>query len=148
MLTDEQNKIIEELGIRTPKRAIEECLDILEILKEEKINVRTIPVVKRVNGKDKYVNLGQLEEYGFVIDPILEKYNLDREYPIGAKITNLRQAYRGVRCSITDEEKKRAEVLGIVRIKDMQLEQDELNKKLEQAKELKKETEKSQNKTK
>lgn len=139
LLTEEENKSIEELGVNKSRKAVEEVLEILEILKKEGINIKNLPIVRRINGKDIPVTLGQLIDWGIDIEPIIEKYKLDGDYQIGTKITNLRQAYRGKRCKITEEEKRKAELLGVVKIMDMQKEQEDLEKKIEQAKELKKE---------
>lgn len=81
-------------------------------------------------------------EAGTNIYAIIEKHRLDAEFKIGAGITKLRQAYSGKSANpITEDEKRRAEKIGAIKIADMEAEQKRLQEKLEKAEALKQEAE-------
>ena len=86
--------------------------------------------------------LEDIDQHGINIYAIMEKHKLDADFKIGAGITKLRQAYSGKSANpITEDEKRRAEKIGAVKIADMEAEQKRLQEKLERAEALKQEAE-------
>ena len=94
-------------------KSMSDLLDILEILKKENIDVRKICVYRK--GTKEIVQLKDIEQFGIDINKVINKYNLDSEYPIGSKIHNLRRAYVGNGTSaFSEEDRKRAEDIGVL----------------------------------
>ena len=114
-ITDEDKRRIETLGL-VKKSFIEETLDILESLQREGIDVTKIQQTIRKNGKQRRTYLSEIQHEN--IEQIIKKLGLDREYPIGMKIANLKRGYNGtLRYKITDEDKRRIEALGLAKEK-------------------------------
>ena len=136
-ITDEDRRRIEALGLAERKSAIEETLDILESLQREGIDVTQIKQLIRENGKQRKTYLGEIQHEN--IEGIIEKLGLDRKYPIGMKLANLKQAYKGtLTCKITDEDRRRIEALGLVSELDKKLaEQNRLKEKARKTRDLK-----------
>lgn len=144
-LTEKERKQTEVLGILEKRSMVDEVLTILEMLKAEKVDVSSIKKTK----KGKGIVLEDIRQEGIAIESVIEKCGFDRNYPIGSKMMTLCAAYNGSGLvKMTDEDRRRAEVLGIVKIKDMQEEQEKLITRIENAKELKQEAEKIQNREK
>ncbi len=85
--------------------SIKKFIYILNILKKEGINVSEIKQTNTVDGKTEYTKLSDI-----VSSDILEKYNLDGEYKIGARITSVKSEYKGnARLAITEEDRQKIE---------------------------------------
>jgi len=137
-ITESDKKRIEELGlIKEEKSAVEETLEILESLKEEGIDVSKIKRMPRINGKQRTSYLCEIENEN--IEQIIGKLGLDREYPIGYRITTMLNIYKGTLMGrITEDDKRRIEDLGILTELDKKVvEQNRLKKKQEETKKLK-----------
>lgn len=68
----------------------------------------------RRKGKIYFITLNEIKQEGIDIQKIINENNLDGESPFGARMANLKQAYRGTGTStITDDEKREIEELGI-----------------------------------
>ena len=115
----EQRERVEKLKIiREDKSAIEETLDLLEILKSEGINISNIKCTKLEGKKQISTYLYEVEADN--IEEIIEKYGLDREYPIGRRLQLTTTVYRtGVGAQITPQDIKRIEALGIMQEKNI-----------------------------
>ena len=91
-------------------------LNVLEILKDEGIDIRKIKVSISIgDGKTRFVTLSDIEQKGIDMQAIIKKYDLNKDYYIGLKIHHLREACSGRgTCRITEEEKKMAQLMGIL----------------------------------
>jgi len=138
-ITETDKKKIEQFGFGKEKESsIVEALRILEILQSEGVDVKKIPQRKRANGKQISTTLSDINQEGVNIQEIIERYGLDKDYKIGQKIMIMLQAYEGrVTYAITEEDKRRAEALGIIKIKDMEAEQKRLAQQVQEAEVLK-----------
>lgn len=106
-------KRIQALGFEIEeKRAITETLDILEILKNEGVDLnKEIQQTKTESGKTRGTLLYEIHNKR--IEEIITKYNLDRQFPIGDKIYYMMKAFKGTSDkTITDEERARVKNLG------------------------------------
>lgn len=138
-ITEEDRKKIERLGIISEEKSvIEETLDILEILKEENIDVRKIRTRVTENSKRRGTYLYEVENEN--IEEIIQKHNFDREYKIGRKMIYVINAYKGrSNAKISEQHKKRVEELGLVsRLEQKEAKKSELIQKLQDTRELKK----------
>ena len=107
--------IINEKLSRTEKRAVTRTLEIAEILYNNGIDFIRLRRTRRVNGKTTFIKLSEIKQDGIDIEKIIEENGLDRNLPIGMMLRNLRAAYNGTsEIPITEEEKRKAEQLGIV----------------------------------
>jgi len=131
-ITQSDKNRIEALGfIKEQRSSTEETLDILEQLKEEGVDVTKIQMKStRETGKERSTYLYEIQYEK--IEEIIEKLGLDRNYPIGFKMSRMLQAYRGTGTGkITESDRKRIEVLGIIREKTVIEETLEILVKLE-----------------
>ena len=112
-MTEEQKRQIEEWGLLQTKNSIEIALDLLELLQSKGVDVRKINVSKLENGKLRSTVLKDINQYGVNIDEIIEMYNLDPEYNIGLRISDIRKAIKGKNFKLSGEKKQRIEKLGI-----------------------------------
>lgn len=135
-ITEEAKKRIESLGLIT-KSTTEETLDILETLKEEGINISKIKPRITENGNRRCTYLYEVDAEN--IEEIIEKHDFDGEYKIGRKMLYIINAYKGKsKMTISDQDKRRVEKIGLVsRLEQKEIEQNELNKKLQDTRELK-----------
>jgi len=114
-ITEEEKKTVEELGLITKESAIAEFLRIAQILKENGIKLKRIPLMQRINGEDKFIQLKEIKQEGIDIEKIIKENGLDGEFSYGSRISMLRRAYKGMgQCVITEKEKKLAEELGVL----------------------------------
>ena len=113
-ITESDKKRIKALGlIREEKSVTEEVLEILEHLKAKGIDVSRIKRMPRVNGKQRSSYLYEIEHED--IEKIIKELGLDRQYPIGYKIVNMVNIYKGTLDGrLSEEDKKRIEALGIL----------------------------------
>ncbi len=107
----------------------------------EGIDVTQIKQVIRKNGKQRRTYLSEIQNEN--IEQIIKKLGLNRKYPIGMKISNLKQAYNGtLYYKITDEDRRRTEALGLVSELDKKVaEQNRLKEKAKKTKDLKRKVE-------
>ncbi len=134
ILTSEDRRSLEELGlIINSESSISKLIDILEILKQEGIDVSKIKQAKSVNGEIKSTILSDVVEQSKI-----EKYDLDSKYNIGRAINQAKSAYKGTgTCTITEEEKRKLEELGIIKeLSKKEAEQQKLIAKRDAAKQL------------
>lgn len=113
-LSEEQILRAKRLGLleeREHNSVIEETLRIVELLTKAGIDCAKLKLSYMMEGKQKYITLGEISG----AEEIIKENNLDKNYPIGKRINNLKQGVRGkIRCIITEEQKKRVRELGIV----------------------------------
>lgn len=113
-LMDKRSKKTSENEEKIRKTKVNETLDILEILDRSGINITKILLFKVKKGKAVSAKLKDI----LGISKILEEYSLDPEYPIGMRITNLKQAMKGKRPpKLTSEQIERAMKLKLIEIK-------------------------------
>ena len=130
------------LGIEPRKTSVARTISVLETLYSEGVNIPAIKQAKKHGNKLVSTTLEDIDQHGINIYAIIEKHKLDADFKIGAGITKLRQAYSGKSANpITDDEKRRAEKIGAVKMADMEAEQKRLQEKLEKAEALKQEAE-------
>lgn len=140
VITEENKKDAEELGILERKDRIEEVLDILEILQSEGVDVRRISVAKHIDGKTIPTILADLRQDDVNMRGIIEKHKLDKNFIIGLYITRLRRKHKFNREELSEETIKRINALGILekkKVKELEAEQQNLLKQLKEAKKLK-----------
>ncbi len=112
--------IINEKLVRTEKRAVTRTLEIAEILYSNGIDFTKLKRTRRVNGKTTFIRLSEIKQDGIDIEKIIEENALDRNLPIGTMLAHLRAAYNGTsEMPITEEEKRKAERLGLVHSQTM-----------------------------
>lgn len=96
----------------TKTRAISETLEILEILQKEGVDISKIQQTQTKNGKTRGTMLYEVEDEK--IEQIIERYDLDRELPIGDKLYYMMKAYKGTSDkTISDTERKKLIKLGL-----------------------------------
>ena len=119
-ITPEQRKEMEELGVTAPTEkqqkeagVIAKTLDIVKILIDEGFvfNEKT----KLSTVKDGEFLLKNLYQEGIDMSQIIRKHGLDENFPIGYRITFIRQTYKGYSNGlISEEEKRTAEKFGLI----------------------------------
>ena len=122
-ITEEEKRLAEELGLieLDKKSAVAETLEICKILKESGVDLSKIQKTKTINGKSKNIILKEIEQEGIDIEKIIKEKGLDGEFKFGQKINALKAQYNGKgSCKITEEEKRLAEELGLIKTKDGQ----------------------------
>lgn len=130
------------LGIEPRKTSVARTISVLETLYSEGVHIPAIKQAKKKGNKLVSTTLEDIDQHGINIYAIMEKHKLDADFKIGAGITKLRQAYSGKSANpITEDEKRRAEKIGAVKIADIEAEQKRLQEKLEKAEALKQEAE-------
>lgn len=88
-----------------------EFLQIIRILKDNEVDVTSIPTTKR----RVYTILKDIRQEGVDIESIIKDNQLDENYKIGQKLNYFRLVYKGtIKSQMSDEEKMMAEELGIV----------------------------------
>ena len=93
----EEQKRIENAGILKPKEksVVSQTLDVLEILKNNGIDINRIAQGTARKGKKEFTSLKDINQENVDIDRIIEENNLDPNFLIGYKITIVKQAYNG-----------------------------------------------------
>ena len=122
-ITEEEKRLAEELGLieLDKKSAVAETLEICKILKESGVDLSKIQITKTINGKQQNILLKEIEQEEIDIEKIIEEKGLDGEFKFGQRINALRVAYNGTGSyKITEEEKRLAEELGLIKTKDGQ----------------------------
>lgn len=90
-------------------------LEICKILKDNDVDIQKIPTRKSLpNGARQPITLKDIDIDGIDINEIISKYRLIEDYPIGYYITSFRSAYTGTKGSLSQEDRKKGEELGIV----------------------------------
>lgn len=93
------------------KTTIGELLELLEILKQENIDVRAINRYKndKVTGKQVATLLKDIKQEGIDINEIIQRRGLNPDYKIGIRLDGLIRAFRGKGTyAITEDEAKKA----------------------------------------
>ena len=107
---------IENLSITSLETGISETLKICKILYDNGIDLQKITLNKKENEKYRGILLKEITQDGIDIKKIIEENKLDENFNYGSKIKVLRGAYNGTDESpITKEERKAAEILGLVK---------------------------------
>lgn len=99
------------------KTSIQQTLDILETLKKEGIDVTKIQQFIRENGRQRGSYLCEIDDDN--IEEVLQILHLDRNYPIGQRISTMLQVYKGKANGgvITESDRRRIEALGLIKEK-------------------------------
>jgi len=140
----EEKRRIENLGIFEVRTEAAMTLEILDILKQNGVDVSKINMVVRKDGKRTGVLLREIDQPGIDIIKIIEEYGLNPNDNIGGKIARINQGYKGrIDNPITEEEKKKAEELGIIRnnLTRKEKDQQQLQNKYNEVKKLKNQAE-------
>ena len=122
-ITEEEKRLAEELGLieLDNRSAISKTLEICKILKESGVDLSKIQITKTINGKSKNILLKEIEQEEIDIEKIIKEKGLDGGFKLGLQIGSLRAAYNGKGgYKITEEEKRLAEELGVIKTKDGQ----------------------------
>ncbi len=118
VITESEKREVETLGIistKKKKRAIEEILEVVQVLKKAGVTLCDIPLSVSNKGKQRSTYLYEISQSGIDIKKIIEENGLDDKYKIGDRITFLKGAYKGRNgYLITKEEKRKIEELGIL----------------------------------
>ena len=121
-ITKEEKRKAEELELilDNEKTAIAETLEILELLKKNGVDLTKLQLTRTIKGNSVPLLLKDIEQEGVNIAEMIERYNLNGEMNLRSRITGLRLAYNGTRNSyiITEEEKRKAEKLGLISHKE------------------------------
>mgnify|MGYP003305739931 CR=1 FL=1 len=114
------------------KTSIQKTLDILEALKTEGIDITKIQQFIREDDKQRGSYLYEIEDDN--IEEILQTLHLDRNYPIGQRISTMLQVYKGKANggTITESDRRRIEALGLIKEKSSIEETLEILEKLEE----------------
>ena len=119
-ITEAEKRMSEKLGLielGEKESAIAETLRVAKILHDNGVDLSKIKSTKRVNGKQKGILLSEIKQKGIDIEKIIEENHLDREFPYGLRITELRNAYKGTgNYPITEAEKRMSEKLGLIEL--------------------------------
>lgn len=109
--------IIDQKLARNEKKLVARTLEIAEILHSNGIDCSKLKRTRNVNGKSIFIQLSDIKQDGIDIERIIEENELDRNLPIGTMVKYLIAAYNGTsKILITEEEKRKAEKLGLVQI--------------------------------
>ena len=103
---------------KTSKGDIEELLNILNILNDNKVDTKKIKTFKSVNKHRKATILKDINQADIDINKIIKSNNLLADYPIGRKIELARRRINNIdkyRREITKEQIKQLEYLGIIK---------------------------------
>ena len=122
-ITEKEKKLAKELGLINKKKYTRtaEKLGVCKILKENGVDLSKIQLSKKINGKPQYILLKEIEQEGIDIEKIIKENGLDGELKLGQDIREVRKAYKGKETyKITEEEKRIAEELGLIKTKDGQ----------------------------
>lgn len=134
ILTDEDRSKLEQLGLKiTSKSTISSLIDVLEILKQEEIDVSKIKQSITTKGKVRSTTLADIIE-----EDKIKQHGLDGNYNIGRAINQAKSAYKGSgTCIITEDERLKLEELGIIdELSKKEAEQQKLIAKRDAAKQL------------
>lgn len=116
-MTNEERMKVERLGLVEKKQkvtGISETLNVVQILTENGIDFKKFKLSKTEDKVTKPKLLKDIEEDGIDIKKIIKENDLDENFHIGSRIISLRMSYNGKRGIITEEEKRRAEELGLL----------------------------------
>ncbi len=95
--------------------SVETTIKIIEILKENGINLGTFKYSKSENGRITHKKLEELEIDGKDINKIINENNLNGQIKLYSRIANLKETYNGRRKGkITEEQVKKCIELGII----------------------------------
>lgn len=111
-ISEDISQRIQYLGFKLKeKSSITETLEILEILKNEGVDLnKEIQQTKTENNQTRGTFLYEVDNKR--IEEIIKKHNLDRDFPIGDKLYYMMKAYKGTSDkTITDEERGRVRKL-------------------------------------
>ena len=103
---------------KNSKGDIEELLNILNILNDNKVDTKKIKTFKSVNKHRKATILKDINQTNIDINKIIKSNNLLADYPIGRKIELARRRINNIdkyRREITKEQIKQLESLGIIK---------------------------------
>ena len=103
---------------KNSKGDIEELLNILNILNDNKVDTKKIKTFKSVNKHRKATILKDINQADIDINKIIKSNNLLADYPIGRKIELARRRINNIdkyRREITKEQIKQLESLGIIK---------------------------------
>ena len=103
---------------KNSKGDIEELLNILNILNDNKVDTKKIKTFKSVNKHRKDTILKDINQADIDINKIIKSNNLLADYPIGRKIELARRRINNIdkyRREITKEQIKQLESLGIIK---------------------------------
>lgn len=118
-LTNEEKEEVEKLGLIDfdKKSIVSQTIEVLTILKENGVDINKIKQKKTINGNSTTTILNDLIQEGLVSDTIINNNELDENFPIGQRISQLKSAYKGHnRLTISEVEKKEVEKLGIIEV--------------------------------
>ena len=102
--------------------ATAKLLRIAEVLWENGVDFSKIQFSRNIDGKQTYLLLSEIEQDGIDMQTIIEENRLDGNYRFGRNASKLRSDYNKNSRKITDEERKKAEKIGIVGTKDIRRE--------------------------
>ncbi len=105
----------EKVEIEEEKTAMAKVLAVAEILRNHGVEFKKMQLSKVIDGKQTYLLLKDIQQEGIDMKKIIAETGLDEDYAIGDKINRLRQTYNGtVKYSLTEEERRKAEELGLI----------------------------------
>ena len=119
-ITEKEKEEVKKLDLipEETKSVVSRTLEVVRILKKSGINIKNIQLSKTIKGETIYILLKEIKQDGINIEKIIKENGLDENYMLGRNIKNTRNAYNGVGSySITEEEKREVEKLGIFSIK-------------------------------
>ena len=116
-ITEEQKRLSEELGLvqKEKKSTVAETLEIAKILKDNGVDFSKIQLTQNVNGEKESLLLKDVTQKGVNIEEIIKINDLDGNFPLGKRIRTVRDTYNGkLNCSMTEEQRRLAEKLGLI----------------------------------
>lgn len=142
----EEKRIIKKFGIEkkkeNEKHVVQDTIRLVERLIDFGIDVEKLTLKPYENGKQRSLELGELPLTEQQMQQLKEEFELDEKFQLGSRIINIRQAYKGKnRMKISPEERKEVVRVGIVpELLALDVEQKELESRLEEIKKLKRES--------
>lgn len=98
---------------------ITKTIKIAEILKINGVDLNKISLTHCNKKGRRFITLGEVKQDGINIDKIIRENNLNGEFYLGLGIATLRQTYRGnLKYKMTEEEKRKAEELNLIKKTD------------------------------
>lgn len=142
-----EKSIIKKFGIEkkkeNEKHIVQDTIRLAERLNEFGIDVRKLTLSPYENGKQRSLELGDLPLTEQQMQQIKQEFELDEKFRLGNRIINIRQSYKGNgRIAIkTSQEREDLVRVGIVpELLALDVEQKELESRLEEIKKLKRES--------
>ena len=117
-ITEQEKRKAMKLGLILEEKQsiVAQTLEVARILRANGVDLGKI----KLQIKGKFTSLKEIEQEGIDIEKIIKENGLDEDFAYGKNLSATRLAYngKGTYKKMTDEEKKEAEELGLIKIRE------------------------------